>query len=198
MKSDNRPLGRPRLFSIDRALDDAIELFEFSGFDGTSVRDLANNLGISQSSLYCALGHKEQIFSKALDRFETRVGFLDMRALSDAPSLEEGVSRLSLVLISRTTRRGKAPGCLILSGGIASIPANEAVVKDLRSRRSRHVRAISLALRAKMSSANAETTGRYIAAALTGLAVQARDGVGRAQMKSTVPFIATGSLIKAD
>jgi TetR/AcrR family transcriptional regulator, cholesterol catabolism regulator len=40
----------------------AAEVFSISGFNGTSITDIANHLGISQSNIYYYFGTKEEIF----------------------------------------------------------------------------------------------------------------------------------------
>jgi AcrR family transcriptional regulator len=40
----------------------AAEVFALSGFNGTSITDIANHLGVSQSNIYYYFGTKEEIF----------------------------------------------------------------------------------------------------------------------------------------
>ncbi|MFL6109377.1 MAG: TetR/AcrR family transcriptional regulator [Marmoricola sp.] len=61
-----RRRGRP---GYDQAtvLTRAIELFNRQGYDGTSMADLANELGLSKSALYHHVPSKETLLSEALD-----------------------------------------------------------------------------------------------------------------------------------
>lgn len=58
--------GRP---GYDQAtvLRRAIELFNRKGYDGTSVGDLANELGLSKSAIYHHVPSKEHLLQQALD-----------------------------------------------------------------------------------------------------------------------------------
>ena len=65
-------MGRPRAFNMDQALDQALHVFWKKGYEGTSIVDLTEAMGINPPSLYAAFGNKETLFKKALDRYETR------------------------------------------------------------------------------------------------------------------------------
>ena len=62
-------MGRPREFDVDKALDLALQVFWRKGYEGASMADLTEAMGITKPSLYAAFGNKEELFRKALDRY---------------------------------------------------------------------------------------------------------------------------------
>lgn len=64
-------MPRPKQFDEVEVLDKAVELFWRKGFNGTSMRDLVNELGINRASLYDTFGGKHQLFMAALARYQT-------------------------------------------------------------------------------------------------------------------------------
>jgi AcrR family transcriptional regulator len=62
--------GRPREFDIDEALAAALRVFWARGYDGASLNDLTEAMGITRPSLYAAFGNKETLFCKSLDLYE--------------------------------------------------------------------------------------------------------------------------------
>ena len=65
------PSGRTRQFDVDEALDRALEVFWARGYEGATLPELTRAMGINRPSLYAAFGNKEQLFCKALDRYQT-------------------------------------------------------------------------------------------------------------------------------
>jgi AcrR family transcriptional regulator len=67
-----RPRGRPHPddspFTTEELLDRALDAFAERGFDGTSVRELARELGVSHNLIPQRIGSKEQLWLAAVDR----------------------------------------------------------------------------------------------------------------------------------
>src|SRR5262245_63600804 len=65
-------LGRPRAFDRDQALERALDVFWRKGYEGASLSDLTEAMGINPPSLYAAFGNKEELFGEALNRYMER------------------------------------------------------------------------------------------------------------------------------
>ena len=76
--------GRPRGFDAAEALDKALHVFWQRGYEGTSLSDLTEAMGINRPSLYAAFGNKEELFRRALDRYvEKGPGAVYRKALAE-------------------------------------------------------------------------------------------------------------------
>src|SRR3984957_1525031 len=72
-----RGRGRPRVFNRDEALSLATRLFWLKGYDGTSILDLTDAIGIEAPSLYAAFGSKKELYAAALRHYgQTYEGFV--------------------------------------------------------------------------------------------------------------------------
>ncbi|SNT55375.1 TetR/AcrR family transcriptional regulator, transcriptional repressor for nem operon [Asanoa hainanensis] len=62
-------MARTREFDLDTAVDAAMGVFRAKGYEGASMRDLAEATNLGSGSLYAAFGSKEGLYLAALDRY---------------------------------------------------------------------------------------------------------------------------------
>ena len=130
------PSGRTRQFDVDEALDRALEVFWARGYEGATLPELTRAMGINRPSLYAAFGNKEQLFRKALDRYQTGPMSFLTEALRQ-PTARAVVEAIFSGFVRMQRDRDKARGCLVVSGAIA---CGEDRIQEV-SPRCRHFRA---------------------------------------------------------
>jgi TetR/AcrR family transcriptional regulator, transcriptional repressor for nem operon len=62
-------MARPREFDEASALEVAMLYFWSKGYEATSERDLAEQMGVTNASLYNAFGDKQSLNRRALDHY---------------------------------------------------------------------------------------------------------------------------------
>ena len=128
------PSGRTRQFDVDEALDRALEVFWARGYEGATLPELTRAMGINRPSLYAAFGNKEQLFRKALDRYQTGpISFLT-EALRK-PTARAVAEAIFSGFIEMQRDRQKARGCLIVSGALTSGEEGETIRRELAALR---------------------------------------------------------------
>ncbi len=65
-------MARPREFDEEEVLDLATQAFRLGGFDGTSMADVEEAVGVGRQSLYNVYGDKAGLFLRVLDRYGNR------------------------------------------------------------------------------------------------------------------------------
>jgi AcrR family transcriptional regulator len=121
LKSNLPPRGVPRSTTRDRLIEAAVELFGANGFNETSMRDLATEVGIKAPALYNHFHSKEEIFIEAitvtLGDFHSEVTTRDDPNLPSLERLENMVSRHVIYQIDHA-RTAKANDRLIESSAM--------------------------------------------------------------------------------
>jgi len=102
--------GRPREFCTETALVAALRVFWSKGYEGASLSDLTEAMGISRPSLYAVFGNKEALFRRALDLYDRDSAAFMTAALKapNARAVAEGVLRGALNLHAGRTGLGDA------------------------------------------------------------------------------------------
>lgn len=108
-------MGRKLEFSKEKALHTAMESFWAQGYESTSMRDLAQKLGLHLGSVYNALGDKEKVFEAAL-RLNIEEEVLPRMKLlvEDTNPLQALDRHLSYIVQQCSTHEG-SNGCFIMN-----------------------------------------------------------------------------------
>jgi AcrR family transcriptional regulator len=177
-------MSRYREFDTDAALECALNLFWRKGYEGTSLSDLTKAMGIARPSLYAAFGNKEELFRKALQRYDSTC-MTFMRESLHQPSARAVVSHLLYGFADAQTNPPHPPGSLETTGAIACSEEAEQVKQELTRRRI----ADEAALRSRLEDAKIAgdlpvscdpgTLAQFVMSVAHGMAIQAASGADR-------------------
>ena len=147
--SHGTDMARPRSFDEEAVLERAIELFREEGFEGASVLELTERLGICRQSLYNTFGDKRGLFLAALRRYgereiDSRLAHLSVPGspLANVRTIVRGMADLAT--------RCPGNGCLTVTA-LVDVPDDEetrAVVEEQVDRLERGFHAALNAARA--------------------------------------------------
>ncbi|MEO6360376.1 MAG: TetR/AcrR family transcriptional regulator [Sphingomicrobium sp.] len=183
--------GRPREFDVEEALAVALRVFWTKGYEGASLTDLTEAMGITRPSLYAAFGNKESLFRKALDLYEREKLAYVGEALK-APTSRGVAERLLRGALAMQTNDCDPKGCMRIIGSVSCASEAESIRADLTARRRSAQRALCDRLeRAKADgdlpeSCDVEGLCAYVGAILQGLAFQAGSGATKKQLEALV------------
>ena len=185
--------GRPRGFSRDDAVEQAMLLFWEYGYEATSLAQLREAMGgISSASFYAAFASKEALFREALELYGEKYGTCIAPLFDCAATPRDAVEHALRCSVDMQTGEGHPLGCLVCSSTMncspeaAGVQAFVATIRD----------ANHAAIRGCIDRAvlRGELPGERDAAALAatfngfllGISAQARDGVDRATLHAAV------------
>ena len=180
--------GRPRGFDTEEALERAMLVFWEHGYEGASLADLTSAMGISATSMYAAFGNKEELFRKALERYNDGPGSYLVRALEEPTAL--GVATAILNGTVRTTTRPAHPhGCMGVQGALTTGDSGREVRDLLAAWRNNGCSRVRERFQRAVDDGDLPPQtdpgllARYVTTLSFGIAVQAASGVGRDELQ---------------
>jgi AcrR family transcriptional regulator len=177
-------MGRPREFDAETALDQAMEVFWRHGYEGATIAQLTEAMGINPPSLYACFGNKEGLLKAALDRY-TKLRGVWMDEVVAAPTARAVAERMLMGIADKQTDPANPPGCLLVQGGIACGTGSENVPFELAARRAQNEDQLrERFVRAKAEgdlkpSSDPAALARYVSAVSVGMGVMASSGSDR-------------------
>jgi AcrR family transcriptional regulator len=187
-------MGRPRGFTEDAALEAAMRVFWEKGYEGATLADLTEAMGINRSSLYASFGDKEALFRMAFARYAEGPAAYTKKALQE-PTVRAVVEAMLRGALDLLTDPSHPRGCLSVQGALAcgsdAEPMKQAMI-EWRKRGESEIQKRLQRARAEGELAKDVNPGdlaRYISTVLTGLGVQAANGSTKAEMTGVVNLV---------
>ena len=189
MNEPARKRGRPRTLDRDVGLDVAARLFWERGYEGTSIADLTQAMGITPPSLYATFGSKEELYRQALEFGVARESRRRMEVLQGDMPMDAALAFYLDDVAEGITDPAKPRGCMISTAVLHHAEETEAVAREVAGRRE----ASMLAMKARFDRAVAEgelppatdvdALARFYGAVVQGMAAQACDGASTEVLK---------------
>lgn len=186
--------GRPRTFDLNEALDKAMVVFWKHGYEGATIPELTEAMGINRPSMYAAFGNKESLFRKALDRYANGPASYVVNALAE-PTARAVAERLLTDGVAVVTDPKKPGGCLAVQSALTCAAGNDEARRDSLAMRAAGEEQVRIRFeRAKKESdlpADVEPAdlAKYVVSLMHGIAIQAAGGATRKQLQRVADLV---------
>lgn len=115
-------MARPREFDEAVVLDAAMQCFWSHGYEATSIRELAETMGITGASLYNAFGDKRSLYRQALDRYVDQSFGDRVRRFEATLPPREAIVAFFTEIIDRSVRDKERKGCMLVNSALEVAP----------------------------------------------------------------------------
>lgn len=177
-------------FDEDEAVGKAMQVFWEKGFEPASMADLIAGIGITRGSLYNAFGGKEQLFVKALQKYDKdnrRAILAEMEAMDDPKrAIREFFDRI----VAETVADSRKKGCFLVNTASDLIvhgeEVNRIVRRGLREIEAFFRRSVEVAQARKQipDSVDPEATAKGLLAMLVAIRLLGRGMFDEAALKT--------------
>lgn len=162
------------------------------GYEGTSMADLVQALGIASARIYAAFGSKQDLFREAVQRYEAGDGGFADRAMAQEPRVRDALARVLRDAVATYTDDAHPLGCMVVTAATNCAEENEAVAAWLAEHRRQRTQSLIDRLQCALdegelrAGTDVQALGDFYATQLHGISVQARDGVPRQRLLAAV------------
>lgn len=188
------PVGRPRNFDLDKALEKALEVFWSKGYDGASLSDLTEAMGINKPSLYAAFGNKEQLFLKAVELYENRPCAFFYPAL-EQPTAYKVAEAMLMGAATNMADKSHPHGCVVVQSALSCSEAAASVKEALIAKRRDGEQNLCARLKRAQQEgdlpeqADPAVLARYLGTVMQGMAIQATNGATQDELLQVARMI---------
>lgn len=180
-------MARPRSFDTQDALRAATQVFLLHGFDGATLDDLTQAMGINKPSLYAAFGDKSALYAGVLGEYAAMAKSAMEAALDEGDTLEDAARSLLLGAIDvYAPAKGEHLGCLIATTATTAAGADPTVRRVLSSFLAEMdgliAAAIARRFRGELADGPLASVAEMLSATIFSLAIRARAGESRKRL----------------
>lgn len=185
-------MGRIRKFDERQALLSAMMAFWEKGYEGTSIQDLENAMGMKRTSIYNAFGNKRELFQRVMACYKESVMAELFTAMDSAPDIREGVRRLLNAALDIHFDEDHPGGCLV----VLSVLESDQLDDQSRVQMQQTIHELKTALQTRLTHAkkagelspdfDSAATATTITTTMTGMMVMGKANVSKASLKKTI------------
>lgn len=185
-------MARSKQFDERQALAAAMLVFWEKGYEGTSISDLEQAMGLKRTSIYNTFGNKSAIFERVMTCYKESVMSALFAAMDAAPDIREGVRRLMNGALDIHFDEDNPGGCLVVLSLMESGQHDEQSLGSMQQT----IHELKNALQARLNKAkksgelsrhlDAGSTATTIATTMNGMMVMGKANFTRASLKKTV------------
>lgn len=123
-------MARTKDFDEQEVLNKAVDLFWLKGYNGTSMQDLVEGLGISRSSLYDTFGDKHNLFVRALERYQGTASNKVWEIMNTAGSSKDSIRLLLEFVTTELLGDGNRKGCFMVNAEV-EVASHDQQISDM-------------------------------------------------------------------
>ena len=189
-----KPRGRPPAFNHDDALEKALHVFWTHGYEGASMAELTEAMGMNKPSIYAAFGKKEELFRQALKKYASGPVAYVKEAMAQ-PTARQAVEMLLTKSAELLCECDTPRGCMIVQGALTVGPGAELIKNELAAQRQGFEAMLKRRFdQAKKDSELSQETdtamlAKYVAIIHQGMSVQASSGAKKKELHGVVQMV---------
>lgn len=168
-------MARTKEFDEAEILNKALHIFWCRGYNGTSMQDLIDGLGISRSSLYDTYGDKRTLYIAALKKYQDVEAGILIGIIHHSCSVFDTIKLVFKKMIDESVSDQLKKGCFLVNSAIDLASHDKEIAEIIRANQKEVEDAYCKAI--KKGQKKGEITDRYTARELARFIMNAATGI---------------------
>jgi AcrR family transcriptional regulator len=183
--------GRPLAFNQEDALDKALNVFWLRGYEGATMTELTEALGINKPSIYAAFGNKEELFRKALAKYLAGPAAFIGEVFKESTA-HQVAEKFLMQAVDFFSDKSTPNGCMIVQGALTCGAGSASIQQELIAYRKSYEHALTQRFVLAITQGdlpahmNAAALAKYLTTIHQGMSVQATSGATKEELLAII------------
>jgi TetR/AcrR family transcriptional regulator, transcriptional repressor for nem operon len=185
-------MTRTKEFDTDEILGKAIDLFRDKGYNGCSMQDVVDGLGLSRSSIYETWGDKRQLFLEALKKY-LREGMATLKEnLNKTTDVRHGLKKVFESILPCSPEDPLQKGCFLVNSVVELVAHGPDIADMVKVNREEVEEILCQAIRKGQGFGQFSplldplSMARFFYTSLSGIRVMVRSGTDRKALEDII------------
>jgi TetR/AcrR family transcriptional regulator, transcriptional repressor for nem operon len=181
----------PRIKAFDEisTIEKAKNLFQLKGYEGTSMQDLVDTLGISRSSLYDTFGDKHQLYLKTLNTYCEENAYALIKHAETTENPLAFIHNIFDIIIDQSKKDTEKRGCYVVNAIVEFSERNSDVTEIVDANNKAFEKMLEkLIVKAQLkkqisSDRNPKQTAKFLFNTIYGLRVSSKSKTSNKELR---------------
>ena len=185
-------MARTKEFDTDEVLSKAIDLFWDKGYNGCSMQDVVDGLGLSRSSIYETFGDKRQLFLEALRKYQ-REGLEALEEdINTTSDIRLALAKVFQSVLPESNDSPLQKGCFMVNSAVELASQDSEIAEIVKVNRLEVEDILCKAIEKGQQSGQLAATlaprsiARFFYSNLSGIRMMARSGADRKTLEDII------------
>ncbi|MBS1562833.1 MAG: TetR/AcrR family transcriptional regulator [Bacteroidetes bacterium] len=185
-------MARTKEFDTCEVLDKAINLFGDKGYNGCSMQDIVDGLGLSRSSIYETFGDKRQLFLEALKKYQREGMDALEKNVSTASDFRQVLVQMFDSILAENLDGPTQKGCFLVNSTVELASHDPEIAAIVRANQQEMENIFYKGIKKGQqsgqitSSLHARSLARFFFSCFSGIRITARSGADRKTLEDII------------
>jgi TetR/AcrR family transcriptional repressor of nem operon len=185
-------MARTKEFDTCEVLDKAINLFWDKGYNGCSMQDIVDGLGLSRSSIYETFGDKRQLFLEALKKYQREAMEALEKNINATPDFRQVLAKMFDAILAENVNGSIQNGCFMVNSAVELAAHDPEIAAIVKANQQEMENILYKAIKKGQQSGQinislpARAIARFFHTCLSGIRVTARSGADRKTLEDII------------